>query len=153
MSRPKGYKLSDEQKLRIGKGRALALAASSHQTQEYYRSKIRTGMILSVLGQHVEGKRDMSATQVQAGLGLLRKVLPDLAAHEHTGEALVTLRTIITGVVRAEDLASPALTKIIEHQPSDCNHSASSSVPAATPAEEQTLRADLIEKEGEGGGE
>ena len=49
MSRPKGYKLSDEQKLRIGKGRALALAASSHQTQEYYRSKIRTGMILSTV--------------------------------------------------------------------------------------------------------
>lgn len=30
--------------------------------------------------EHVEGKREMSATQVTAGLGLLRKVLPDLAA-------------------------------------------------------------------------
>ncbi len=154
MPRPKGYRVSAEVKERIGKGVSNARHASSIQTQDYYRSKIRTGMILSVLGQHIEGRREMSATQIQAGLGLLRKVLPDLAAHEHTGEALVTLRTIITGVVRHEDLvSSPSLPTIIDHQPSDCDPSASSSVSPPLPTEEQTSRADLIEKEGEGGGE
>ena len=37
---------------------------------------------------------------------------PDLATTEHKGDALVTLRTIIAGVVRAEDLqASPPLPR------------------------------------------
>ena len=45
---------------------------------------------------------------------------PDLATTEHKGDALVTLRTIIAGVVRAEDLqASPPLIKVIFHKPSD----------------------------------
>lgn len=149
--RPKGYRVPDEVKERIGKGVSNARHASSIQTQDYWRAKIKTQAILNCLGQHVQGQRDMSATQVQAGLGLLRKVLPDLAAHEHTGEALVTLRTIITGVVRAEDLASsPSLPKIIDHLPSDCDPSSSSSASSASPTEEQTSRADLIEKEGGG---
>jgi hypothetical protein len=148
--RPKGYRVSAEVKERIGKGVSHARHASSIQTQDYWRAKIKTQAILNCLGQHVQGQRDMSATQVQAGLGLLRKVLPDLAAHEHTGEALVTLRTIITGVVRAEDLASsPPVTHTIDHIPSDCDPSASSSASPATQTEEQTSRADLIEKEGE----
>jgi hypothetical protein len=117
MPRPKGYRLSPEQKERIGKGVSHARHASSIQTQDYYRAKIRTANILSTLQQHLEGRREMQPTQVQVGIALLRKVLPDLAAHEHTGEALVTLRTIITGVVRAEDLAPDI--KTIEHKTDD----------------------------------
>lgn len=45
-----------------------------------HRVKIQNSNILNALIEHVEGNRDMSATQVTAGLGLLRKVLPDLAA-------------------------------------------------------------------------
>jgi hypothetical protein len=45
-----------------------------------HRGKIQNSNILIALIEHVEGKREMSATQVTAGLGLLRKVMPDLAA-------------------------------------------------------------------------
>jgi hypothetical protein len=37
------------------------------------------------LEKHVRGKREMSATQVTAALGLLRKVVPDMAQLEHSG--------------------------------------------------------------------
>jgi hypothetical protein len=51
-----------------------------------HRIKIQNSNILNALIEHVEGKRDMSATQVTAGVALLRKVLPDVAIIEHTGE-------------------------------------------------------------------
>lgn len=38
------------------------------------------------LEQHVLGKVEMSATQVSAALGLLRKCVPDLSNVEHTGK-------------------------------------------------------------------
>jgi len=49
-----------------------------------HRVKIRNSNILNALIEHVEGRREMSSTQVTAGLGLLRKVLPDLAASADT---------------------------------------------------------------------
>lgn len=52
-----------------------------------HRVKIQNSNILNALIEHVEGRRDMSATQVSAGLGLLRKVLPDLAATADTSQA------------------------------------------------------------------
>lgn len=50
-----------------------------------HRVKIKNSNILNALIEHVEGKRDMSATQVSAGIALLKKVLPDLQSLEHTG--------------------------------------------------------------------
>jgi len=44
-----------------------------------HRAKIANSNILNALLEHVEGTREMSGTQVTAGLGLLRKVLPDYA--------------------------------------------------------------------------
>lgn len=44
-----------------------------------HRDKIKAGNILNALQEHVMGDRDMSATQITAGLGLLKKCLPDLA--------------------------------------------------------------------------
>jgi hypothetical protein len=55
------------------------------QMSEEHRVKIRNSNILNALIEHVEGKRDMSSTQVTAGLGLLRKCLPDLSSVEHSG--------------------------------------------------------------------
>jgi hypothetical protein len=46
---------------------------------ETYRAKIRTSRILNRLIAHAEGKVEMTATQVTAGLGLLKKALPDLS--------------------------------------------------------------------------
>lgn len=53
---------------------------------EEARSKIQTTHIAKRLTDHVLGKVDMTSTQVTAALGLLRKVIPDLAAHQHSGE-------------------------------------------------------------------
>lgn len=58
-----------------GRGRAPGFRMTSE-----HRVKIQNSNILNALIEHVEGIREMSATQVSAGLGLLRKVLPDLAA-------------------------------------------------------------------------
>ena len=50
-----------------------------------HRVKIANSNILNALIEHVQGERDMSATQVSAGLGLLRKALPDLSNIEMRG--------------------------------------------------------------------
>ncbi len=52
---------------------------------ESHRVKIQNSNILNVLIEHVQGTREMSATQVAAGLGLLKKCLPDLSAVTLTG--------------------------------------------------------------------
>lgn len=51
-----------------------------------HRVKIQNSNILNALIEHIEGEREMSATQVSAGLGLLKKVLPDLAASADLGD-------------------------------------------------------------------
>lgn len=51
-----------------------------------HRVKIQNSNVLNALIEHVEGKRDMSATQVTAGVALLKKVLPDLTANDHTND-------------------------------------------------------------------
>lgn len=55
-----------------------------------HRTKIANSQILKRLIEHVEGKVEMGATQITAGLGLLRKVMPDLAATEHSGALTLT---------------------------------------------------------------
>lgn len=45
-----------------------------------HRVKIQNSNILNALVEHVEGQREMSSTQVTAGIALLKKVLPDLSA-------------------------------------------------------------------------
>lgn len=51
-----------------------------------HRVKIQNSNILNALIEHAQGEREMSATQVTAGLGLLRKCLPDLSAVEIKGD-------------------------------------------------------------------
>ena len=50
------------------------------------REKIQTSQILNRLTNHVLGKVEMSASQVTAALGLIRKTLPDLQAIELKAE-------------------------------------------------------------------
>jgi hypothetical protein len=54
---------------------------------EEHRVKIANANILNVLLEHVQGKREMSATQVSAGIALMKKVLPDLQATTLSGDA------------------------------------------------------------------
>jgi hypothetical protein len=48
-----------------------------------------------VLIQHAEGTREMTATQVSAGLGLLKKCLPDLTSVELTGDKDSPLQVMV----------------------------------------------------------
>lgn len=52
------------------------------QMSDEHRVKIRNSNILNALIEHAEGTREMSSTQVTAGLGLLRKIMPDLSHAE-----------------------------------------------------------------------
>ena len=61
---------------------------------EEHRVKIQNSNILNALIEHVQGEREMSATQVSAGLGLLRKVLPDMAAVAVSGDEESPLQVI-----------------------------------------------------------
>lgn len=49
-----------------------------------HRVKIQNSNVLNALIEHAEGKRDMSASQVTAGIALLKKVMPDLQSVAHT---------------------------------------------------------------------
>jgi hypothetical protein len=61
-------------------------ASTSAVYAEAVRARIRAGGIAKRLEGHVLGKVDMTASQVSAALGLLRKVVPDQQHIEHTGE-------------------------------------------------------------------
>jgi hypothetical protein len=54
------------------------------QMDDSHRTKIANSQILNRLVNHVEGKIEMSSTQVTAGLGLLKKIMPDLAQTDLT---------------------------------------------------------------------
>lgn len=47
---------------------------------EMVREKIRASQLVNRLEDHVLGELDLSATQVTAALGLLKKCVPDISA-------------------------------------------------------------------------
>jgi hypothetical protein len=71
----------------------------SHQ----HRDKIKTGNLINRLQKVGLGEVEGSQVSVNAAIALLRKVLPDLQATQHSGDTAnpVTLRIIVTGVKRA----------------------------------------------------
>lgn len=66
---------------------------------EEHRVKIRNSNILNALIEHAEGRRDMSSSQVTAGVALLKKVLPDMTYNEHVGDGGGPLVTTVTYTV------------------------------------------------------
>ena len=69
-----------------------AKTGRSYQMSTAHRDKIKNSNILNALIEHVEGNREMSSSQVNAGLGLLKKVMPDLQAIDaDTGKSGVTI--------------------------------------------------------------
>jgi len=50
-----------------------------------HRDKIANSNILSKLIKAAEGKEEMTATQAQIGIALLKKVMPDISSIELTG--------------------------------------------------------------------
>lgn len=70
------------------------------------RERIKTSMLINRLQSFVEGKVELSAAQVSAALGLIKKTLPDLAALQHTGAdggAIQTVTEIRRTVVRPDN--------------------------------------------------
>ena len=62
-------------------------ARKIHTTlREDWKQKIRASMLINRLQDHAFGEVDMSQTQLKAAEILLRKVAPDLARQEVTGE-------------------------------------------------------------------
>jgi len=64
-----------------GRGRLPGFVMS-----EAHRDKIRNSNILSALIAHVVDGKEMAPSQVTAGLGLLKKVMPDLQAMTLNGD-------------------------------------------------------------------
>jgi len=68
-----------------------------------HRVKIQNSNILNALIEHAVGEREMSPSQVTAGLGLLKKAMPDLQsmtiAGDPDGEAIKTEQTVILNLV------------------------------------------------------
>ena len=50
------------------------------------RERVQAGMLLTRLLDHALGNVEMTATQITAANILLKKVMPDLTAVEHSGE-------------------------------------------------------------------
>lgn len=86
------------------------------QMTDEHRVKIQNSNILNALVEHVEGRREMSATQVSAGLGLLRKVLPDLSQAENTTEVVHRY------VARVPEKASDSKSWQQQHAPKPLTH-------------------------------
>jgi hypothetical protein len=72
-----------------------------------HRTKIANSQILNRLIGHAEGSVEMTTTQVNAALGLLKKVLPDLQATtiagDEDGGPVKVLQTIERRIVRPSD--------------------------------------------------
>lgn len=69
-----------------------------------HRSKITNSRILSNLIAHAEGDLELSATQVTTGLGLLKKVMPDLTHNQIAGdEDSPVIHKIVRTIVRPGD--------------------------------------------------
>ncbi|HEU4344812.1 MAG TPA: hypothetical protein VFU31_24955 [Candidatus Binatia bacterium] len=64
---------------------------------EKVRARIRAGGIARRLEDHVIGKVEMTASQVTAALGLLKKVVPDLSHQTLDGSVDVNHRLLING--------------------------------------------------------
>jgi len=58
-----------------------------------HRVKIQNSNILNALLEHVDGEREMSSTQVTAGIALMKKVLPDLQAVTVSGDPENPIKT------------------------------------------------------------
>lgn len=82
------------------------------------REKIRTSQLINRLENHVLGKIELSATQVTAALGLMKKTLPDLTAVEHSGEIATNNASELSDSVLA-DIATGSSTGASEQADSE----------------------------------
>lgn len=80
----------------------MAARKVKREHDQLTRDKIQTTQIVKRLTNHVLGKVDMTPSQVSAGLGLLKKTLPDLQSQTNA-EGTGPQEYVFTGVPRAGD--------------------------------------------------
>lgn len=69
-------------------------------TPDVVRARIRVGMLIRRLSNHVLGRLEMSPTQIKAAEILLRKAVPDMRALEHSGQVNhVTYDAVVLGLI------------------------------------------------------
>ncbi len=80
--------------------------------QDMVREKIRGSQLINVLTEHALGEKELAASQVTAGLGLLKKIIPDLKATEHTGKGGEELfpKALELTIVRPKKRSDPTET-------------------------------------------
>jgi hypothetical protein len=67
----------------------MAARTTKIKHDDQTRAKIKSAQIINRLMGHINGEVELSATQVSAGLGLLRKTIPDLSQAEIKSETTV----------------------------------------------------------------
>lgn len=80
--------------------------AAGFKMPDEHRVKIANSNILNRLIACAEGRLELTSTQANVGLGLMRKVLPDLETVAHTGAdggAVALVTTIERRIVRSRD--------------------------------------------------
>lgn len=66
---------------------------------QHVRQKIQASNIITRLYDHVEGKVQMSATQITAAIALLDRSVPKLQQIQHVGEVIHKIDRIETVVI------------------------------------------------------
>jgi hypothetical protein len=77
--------LNDYPVAEVKRGRGRPVGPSGVRMTEQHRLKIQNSNILSILLRHVQGTEQISQSRATVGLGLLRKVLPDLSQQQQVG--------------------------------------------------------------------
>ena len=82
-----------------------AKTGPAYKMSNSHRDKIKNSNILNALIEHAEGKREMSGSQVTAGLGLLDRIMPKLATTTLEGnpDKPVTVTQIERLIVKTPD--------------------------------------------------
>ena len=85
-------------------------------TPEIVRERIQASQIANVLIDHVVNGTEMVPSRITAGLGLLKKIIPDLSAMAVTGHVEVTRADELTDSLLAH-IASAGRTGAIGQAP------------------------------------
>lgn len=92
--------------------RAPKRQAGTVNLTDQHRDKIIKANILTRLTMHANGKVDMKPTEVTAAIALLKKVLPDLAAVQHSGEVAMPYAIVLPMSETAEDWEAECVQEV-----------------------------------------
>ncbi|NCD17850.1 MAG: hypothetical protein EOL91_11190 [Actinobacteria bacterium] len=96
----------------------MAARKTKHLSAEW-RQKIQTSMLINRLSDFVKGDVEMSAPQVTAALGLLKKSLPDLQAVQLSGDEdnpVAVLGSIDVTAELLKRLPADLLQRVLDEQ-------------------------------------